>query len=54
MHCPNMAKWFREMVDTKDERYREKYVAIKRDEEKVFGGEKGLEKNFEIKRDEEK
>jgi len=19
MHCPNMAKWFREMVDTKDE-----------------------------------
>jgi len=20
MHCPNMAKWFKEMVDTKDER----------------------------------
>jgi hypothetical protein len=26
----------------------------KRDEEKVFGEEKGLEKYFEIKRDEEK
>jgi hypothetical protein len=49
-----MAKWFREMVDTKDERNREKCVAIKRDEEKVFGEEKGLEKYFEIKRDEEK
>jgi len=29
-------------------------VAIKRDEEKVFGEETGLEKYFEIKRDEEK